>query len=138
VLIQPLDLANADFDKMAANVITKMGTIDLLINNGGVSQRALVKDSPMELYRQIMEVNFFGAVALTKAVLPAMIAKKNGQIVTISSLVGKIGSPLRSGYAASKHALHGFFDSLRAEVSDANISVLLVCPGFIKTNISVI
>ena len=72
VLVQPLDLTNAaDFDKIAADVITKMGTIDLLINNGGVSQRALVKDSPMELYRQIMEVNFFGAVALTKAVFSA-------------------------------------------------------------------
>ncbi|MES2646106.1 MAG: SDR family oxidoreductase [Bacteroidota bacterium] len=138
VLILPLDLTHSDgFQSMAADIVKQMGAIDILVNNGGVSQRALVKDASIELYRQIMEINFFGTVAITKAVLPYMIAKKSGQIITISSLVGKIGSPLRSGYAASKHALHGFFDSLRAEVQDENIKVLMVCPGFIKTNISV-
>jgi dehydrogenase/reductase SDR family member 7B len=138
VFVQPLDLAYSDgFEKIAADVVKQMGKIDILVNNGGVSQRALVKDAPLDLYRQIMEINFFGTIALTKAVLPFMMANKSGQIITISSLVGKIGSPLRSGYAASKHALHGFFDSLRAEVQDDNIKVLMVCPGFIKTNISV-
>src|SRR5206468_1649721 len=95
---------------------------------------ALVKDSPVELYRQIMEVNFFGAVALTKAVLPFMMANKSGQIITMSSLVGKIGSPLRSGYAASKHALHGFFDSLRAEVINDNIKRFF--PGLVNGIVS--
>ncbi len=138
VLLTPLDLTHSTgFETMAADVVKEMGVIDILVNNGGVSQRALVKDTSVELYRQIMEINFFGTIALTKAVLPYMIANKSGQIITISSLVGKIGSPLRSGYAASKHALHGFFDSLRAEVADDNIKVLMVCPGFIKTNISV-
>lgn len=137
VLVQPLDLSRSEnFETIAKNVLSKMKTVDILVNNGGVSQRALVKDSPLELYRQLMEVNYFGAVALTKAVLPEMIAKKKGYIISMSSLVGKIGSPLRSGYAASKHALHGFFDSLRAEVYDDGISVLMVCPGFIKTNVS--
>jgi dehydrogenase/reductase SDR family protein 7B len=137
VLVQVLDLSDTtNFDTIAADVKNQMGNIDLLVNNGGVSQRALVKDSPLELYRQLMDINFFGAVALTKAVLPFMIANKSGHIITMSSLVGKIGSPLRSGYAASKHALHGFFDSLRAEVASDNIQVLMVCPGFVRTNIS--
>lgn len=138
VFVQPMDLTNAaGFKTIASQIKLRMGSIDLLVNSGGVSQRSLVKDSPMELYRQLMEINFFGTVALTKAVLPFMTENKSGQIITISSLVGKIGSPLRSGYAASKHALHGFFDSLRAEVQDDNIKVLMVCPGFIKTNISI-
>lgn len=137
VLVQPLDLSHPEsLESIGARVIKVLGTVDVLINNGGVSQRSLVKDTPFNLYRQLMEVNFFGAVALTKAVLPAMIAQQSGQIVTISSLVGKLGSPLRSGYAASKHALHGFFDSLRAEVFEDGINVLLVCPGFIKTAVS--
>jgi len=74
---------------------------------------------------------------LTKAVLPHFIAKNSGHFVTTTSIVGKIGTPLRSSYAASKHALHGFFDSLRAEVFDQNIAVTLVCPGFVSTNISI-
>eukprot|EP01035_Chromulina_nebulosa_P034964 gene34964-46975_t len=138
VLVQPLDLTKTEsLSAIAAQVFAQMHRVDILINNGGVSQRGLVKDTTMDVYRQLMEVNFFGAVALTKLVLPNMIANKSGQIVTITSLVGKIGTPLRSGYAASKHALHGFFDSLRAEVYDDNIKVLLVCPGFIHTNVSV-
>jgi short-subunit dehydrogenase len=138
VLVQPLDLTKTEsLSAIATQVFQQMKQVDILINNGGVSQRGLVKDTAMEVYRQLMEVNFFGAVALTKLVLPNMIAHKSGQIVTITSLVGKIGTPLRSGYAASKHALHGFFDSLRAEVHDDNIKVLLVCPGFIHTNVSV-
>lgn len=138
VIVQPLDLSQSEIlPAIAAKVKAAMERIDILVNNGGVSQRALVKDTPMELYRQVMEVNFFGTIALTKAVLPFMLEQHSGTIVTMSSLVGKIGSPMRSGYAAAKHALHGFFDSLRAEVHDDGLKVLLVCPGFIRTNISV-
>lgn len=138
VMVQPLDLADTTaINTIAAVVIEQVGSIDVLINNAGVSQRAFAKDSSMNLYRLLMEINFFGTVAVTKAVLPFMLANQSGQIITISSLAGKIGTPLRSGYAASKHALHGFFDSLRAELQDDHIKVLLVCPGFIKTNISV-
>lgn len=137
VLVQPLDLTETEgFTAITETVVKQVGNIDILINNGGVSQRSYVNDTPMDVYRALMEVNFFGAIALTKTVLPSMIANKDGHIVTISSIVGKIGSPLRSGYAASKHALHGFFDSLRAEVYDDNIKVLMVCPGFIKTDVS--
>ena len=138
VIVQPLDLMKQDsYESIVAELISQTSRIDVLVNNGGRSQRSLVKDTPLELYREQMEVNFFGAITLTKAILPYMLAANSGQVITISSLVGIIGSPLRSGYAASKHALHGFFDSLRAEIKDNNIKVLLVCPGFIKTNISV-
>jgi short-subunit dehydrogenase len=83
-----------------------------------------------------MAVNYFGTITLTKALLPNMLMHQLGHIVTITSLTGKFGSPFRSSYAASKHALHGFFDSLRAELNDAHIKVTLICPGFIRTNVS--
>lgn len=107
-----------------------------MIHNGGVSQRSLVIDTLIDVDKRIMVVNYLGTVALTKAILPHFIEKRVGQFVVTTSVVGKIGSPLRSSYAASKHALHGFFDSLRAENYQNNIVVTLVCPGFINTNIS--
>src|SRR5215510_7781660 len=135
--ILPLDVTQgAELPQKASVALGIFGGIDILVNNAGVTQRSLVKDTELDVYRKLMEVNFFGAVALTKAVLPSMIESKRGHIVAISSLVGKFGTPLRSGYAAAKHALHGFFDSLRAEVSDSGIKVLLVCPGYIRTDIS--
>jgi dehydrogenase/reductase SDR family protein 7B len=138
LLVLALDLNNqSDFEEKKNEVLSKFGRIDVLLNNGGVSQRSLAKDTPVEVDRKIFEVNFFGTIALTKTVLPVFLQQKDGMFVTITSAVGKFGSPWRSGYAASKHALHGFFDSLRAEVHDANVKVLLVCPGFIQTDVSV-
>ena len=138
LLILPLDLADAsNFEMKKAEALQKFGRIDILINNGGISQRSLAKDTPVEVDRKIFEVNFFGTLALTKALLPDFRKQQSGLIVTITSAVGKFGSPWRSGYSASKHALHGFFDSLRAEIYEDNIKVLLVCPGFIQTNVSV-
>jgi len=135
--ILPLDVTQgAELPQKASVALGIFGGIDILVNNAGVTQRSLVKDTELDVYRKLMEVNFFGAVALTKAVLPSMIESKRGHIVAISSLVGKFGTPLRSGYAAAKHALHGFFDSLRAEVSRHGIKVLLVCPGYIRTDVS--
>lgn len=135
--ILPLDISATDELEQKAKVALEIfGGIDILVNNAGVTQRSLVKDTELEVYRRLMEVNFFGAVALTKAILPSMIENKTGHIVVISSLVGKFGTPLRSGYAAAKHALHGFFDSLRAEVTRYGIKVTLVCPGYIRTDIS--
>lgn len=122
--------------ELAKKVIDKFGQIDILINNGGISQRSLAADTPINVDRKIMEVNFFAGVALTKAVLPYMTERKSGQIIVISSLMGKIGFFNRSGYAASKHALHGFYDSLRLELLESNIRVLIACPGYVKTNIS--
>ncbi len=136
-LILPLDLAkNDDYSGEVKKVLDRFEKVDILVNNGGVSQRSLAKDTPVTVDKQIMEVNFFGTIALTKAILPSMLANKSGMIVTISSSVGKFGSPWRSGYSASKHALHGFFDSLRTECYGDGLEVLLVCPGFIQTNVS--
>jgi len=136
-LILPLDLENIGNPKELVNtVINKFSKIDYLINNGGISQRSIVSETPIEIDRKVMEVNFFGTVALTKAVLPIMIKQKTGHIAVVSSVVGKFGFPLRSAYSASKHALHGFFESLRAENIENNIKVSLVIPGRINTLIS--
>lgn len=137
-LLLPLDLADqSNFEAKKDEVLKKFGSIDVLLNNGGVSQRSLAKDTAVDVDRRIMEVNYFGTVALTKTVLPTFIKQHGGMFATVTSAVGKFGSPWRSGYSASKHALHGFFDSLRAEHHTDNIKVLLVCPGFIQTNVSV-
>jgi len=137
ILILPLDLENiADADDLCKQVISKFGRIDVLINNGGISQRSLTKDTPIELDRKIMEINFFGTVALTKSVLPYMLKQQSGNIIVMSSIAGKFGFYFRSAYSASKHALHGFFESLRMEIYKDNVKVLIVCPGKIKTNIS--
>jgi short-subunit dehydrogenase len=137
ILVLPLDLTDeSTFEAKKAEVLKKFSHIDTLINNGGISQRSLARDTSVAVDRSIMEVNYFGTIALTKTLLPDFRAQKSGLYVVVSSVVGKLGSPWRSGYSASKHALHGFFDSLRAEEYDSGIRVLLVCPGFIQTNIS--
>ena len=113
------------------------GGIEILINNGGISQRDKAINTSIEVDRRLMEVNYFGTIALSKALLPAMIKRKKGHHVVITSAVGIISTPLRSSYAAAKHALHGFYDALRAEVYRDNIKVTMILPGFIKTNISI-
>lgn len=136
-MILPLDLENqASFEDKRNEVLQRFGGIDILVNNGGISQRSLASETDVAVDRKLMEVNYFGTVALSKSVLKHMMQRKSGMIVTVTSAVGKFGSPWRSGYAASKHALHGFFDSLRAEVYNDGIQILLVCPGFIQTNVS--
>jgi dehydrogenase/reductase SDR family member 7B len=110
--------------------------LDLLINNAGVSQRSYALDTTVEVDRKIMEVNFFGAVTITKGVLPWMIGSGGGHIVVISSMAGKYGFRMRTAYAASKHALHGFFETLRAEVHDKKINITMICPGRVQTDIS--
>ena len=136
-LVLPLDLEQPEsFGGLVERVMQHFGRIDLVIHCGGISQRAAVQDSPLALDQKIMAINYFGAVALTKVVLPIYLQQQSGHFVVISSVVGKFGTPKRSAYAASKHALHGFFDSLRAEVWRSHIRVTLVCPGYIRTNIS--
>ncbi len=135
--IFPLDISDFNaIEKTAAEVLKKVGKVDILVNNAGVSQRSLVKDTLFEVDEKIMKINFLGAVKITKAVLPAMLKGGGGNIVVISSVMGKYASPLRSAYAASKHALHGYFDALRAEVHDDNIAVTVICPGFVRTDVS--
>jgi short-subunit dehydrogenase len=128
-----------EIDKMqliTENLIAKFGKIDVLVNNAGISQRALVIETPIEVDRKIMEIDYFGTIALTKTVLPFMIKNGGGYIAVTSSISGKFGFPLRSAYAAAKHALHGFFETLRAETYEQNIKVLIAFPGRIKTDIS--
>ena len=133
----PLDLSDlSSLDNTAQKALQIHGRVDVLFNNGGISQRSKVLDTSFEVDRRIMDVNFMSAVKLSKLVLPSMIKNGGGHIVATSSVVGKIGSPFRSAYAASKHALHGYFDSLRAELGKEHIGVTLFCGGYIKTNIS--
>jgi short-subunit dehydrogenase len=136
-LILPLDLENLSSPSELVNsVVQKFGKIDYLINNGGISQRSVASETDLAVDRKIMETNYFGTVILTKAVLPIMIVQQQGHIAAVSSVVGKFGFPLRSAYSASKHALHGFFESLRAENTKNNIKVSLIIPGRINTMVS--
>lgn len=135
-LVLSLDLTNlSDVAAKVDSVINQFGRVDVLVNNGGISQRSTVGETPVDVDRKIMEVNFFGAVGLTKVLLPHL-RQSNGQIIVISSISGKFGFFLRSAYAASKHALHGFFESLALEEEDNGIRVTMVCPGKINTPIS--
>lgn len=138
IKILPLDLEHyLSLHEKAIEAIKWFGRVDILVNNAGVSQRSLVKDTHISVDKRIMDINYLGTVALTKAILPHFIENNKGQFVITTSIVGKIGTPLRSSYAASKHALHGFFDSLRAENHSNNITVTLVCSGFVNTNVSI-
>ncbi|MBX2873987.1 MAG: SDR family oxidoreductase [Saprospiraceae bacterium] len=138
IRILPLDVAQ--FEQVPATykqAVQDWGPPNIVINNAGVSQRELVKDTDFSVDEKIMDVNFLGAVAVTKAVLPDMLARKSGQIVVISSVMGKIGTPFRSAYAASKHALQGWFDCLREEVLKDNLKVTIICPGYVHTNATI-
>jgi dehydrogenase/reductase SDR family member 7B len=118
------------------DVVKREGRIDMLLNIGGISQRALLKDTPLWLDRKIMEINYFGTIALTKAVLPHMLAGGGGHIAATSSITGRFGFPLRSAYSASKQALHGFFETLLMEHGKDNIRVSVLIPGRVQTAIS--
>ncbi|XP_032087273.1 dehydrogenase/reductase SDR family member 7B isoform X1 [Thamnophis elegans] len=120
----------------AKEILSCVDHVDILINNAGISYRGTIAETVIEVDRKVMETNYFGPVALTKALLPAMMKRRKGHIVTISSVQGKISIPFRSAYAASKHATQAFFDCLRAEVARFNIEVTVVCPGYIQTNLS--
>ena len=138
ITVLPLDLKN--FSSMAQYVekaLAVYGSIDLLINNGGVSQRSLIADTKMEVYQELMDINYMGTVALTKALLPYFIERKKGHFAVVTSVMGKFGSPYRSGYCGAKHALHGFFDVLRMEHEKDNVDVTLICPGFVQTNVTI-
>ncbi|MFN0088005.1 MAG: SDR family oxidoreductase [Blastocatellia bacterium] len=132
-----LDLTRLDdLPTKAALAEVQFGRVDILVNNGGISQRSRCVESAMAVEQAVMDTNYFGTISLTKAVLPAMLDRKSGQIVVVSSLAGHLSTPMRSAYAASKHALQGWFNSLRAEVWRDGIAVTMICPGFVRTNIS--
>ncbi|WP_340198768.1 SDR family oxidoreductase [Ascidiimonas sp. W6] len=137
IRIVPLDLLK--FEQMETYVklaLECFGSIDILINNGGISQRSLIAETSFLVDKQIMETDYLGTIALTKALLPHFLAKKQGYYVTVTSLMGKFGTPYRSSYCGAKHALHGFFDVLRMEHEKDGIDVTLICPGFVNTNVA--
>jgi short-subunit dehydrogenase len=137
IMVLPLDVTNeATMDEKVNAAKAHTGRIDMLINNAGISQRSLCMDTTMETYRKLFEVDVFGQMALTKAVLPTMLSQKEGHIAIMSSVAGKIGVPYRTGYCAAKHAVMGFYDALRAEMSESGISVTTITPGFIRTNVA--
>lgn len=137
-LILPLDLEQSEnFPDLARQVMEHYGKIDFLFNNGGLSQRSNASETDLSVDRYIMEVNYFGNIALTKAVLPYMIKQKSGHIIVISSIAGKFGFFLRSAYSASKHALQGFYESLALEEERNGVKVTLGYPGKINTSISI-
>lgn len=128
-----------DYDALpdiVAKAIAKWGQVDVLINNAGISQRSKILDTDMDTYRKIMEVDLFAPIALTKLVLPHMVERGAGLIVANSSIAGIAGAQLRSGYCAAKHAMHGFFETLRAEYYNEGIRVSMVIPGFVRTNVT--
>ncbi|MFG0379494.1 SDR family NAD(P)-dependent oxidoreductase [Pseudomonas sp. zbq_18] len=113
------------------------GHIDCLINNAGISQRSLALDTRFEVYRQLMEVDYLAPVALTQALLPRMVARGSGQLAVVSSVAGKVGAPLRTGYCGAKHAVIGYFEALRAEVEQAHgIGVSVILPGSVRTGVA--
>lgn len=137
ILVLPLDVTDeAQIATATAHAKAFTGSIDMLINNAGISQRSLCVDTDMATYRKLFEVDVFGQIALTKEVLPIMLAQGSGHMVVTASVAGKIGVKQRTGYCAAKHAMMGFFDALRAEVEDSGIQVSTITPGFIRTNIA--
>ncbi len=132
----PMDLADPDaIAAAAADVARVEKRVDVLVHNAGQTQRALISDAGVDIYRRLFEVNFFGPLALTKAAMPTMAG--GGRVVVVSSIAAYYSSPYRSGYNASKKALHGLFDAFRAEAHRDGISVLLVVLGSVRTKVSV-
>jgi short-subunit dehydrogenase len=136
LFVLPLDLCSSgQIANKVSTAIQQWGVIDYVIHNAGLASRALIQDTDMDIYRTVMETNFFGPVALTKAVLPHMLENNKGHFVVISSLSGEYGVPRLSAYSSAKHALHGFFESMRAEMVNYKIKVSIIIPGFINTAI---
>ena len=136
-LILPFDTTDMEaLPAIAAQAEGWHGRIDVLVNNAGISQRSLAKDTGFEVYRRIMEVDFFGPLRLTQLVLPAMLARGSGHFINISSVAGKVGSVLRTAYCAAKHALVGYSDALRGETAHAGIRVTVVTPSFVRTGVA--
>jgi short-subunit dehydrogenase len=138
IRILPLDLSKPEhLNKKAEKALKIFGKIDIMVHNAGVASRDLVLNTDLNTDKKIMNTNYFGAIVLTKALLPSMLEKKSGHFVVVSSVSGIYGVPRLSAYSASKHALHGFFESLRAEVAKEDIKITMVVPGFVRTNITV-
>ncbi len=116
--------------------VARMGHIDILSNNAGISQRSLALDTDFEVYRQLMEVDFFAPLRLTQLLLPHMVARRRGALINNASIAGKFGSPMRTGYCAAKHAVVGWSDALRAEIGQYGVAVHVVTAGYIATSVA--
>ncbi|MDF1660414.1 MAG: SDR family oxidoreductase [Planctomycetota bacterium] len=137
VHVLPVDLSQADqLDEICQKALAWKGRVDVLVNNAGISQRSLALETDLQTCRKIMELNFFAPVALCQGIVPSMIENKDGRIVIVSSVAGFVGTPKRSSYSASKHACQGWFDSLRAELDGTGVSVTVVAPGYVSTDIT--
>jgi len=135
ILVLPLDsLKFNTHEKLTQDVLKYFGKVDILVNNAGRSQLSLVEKTSLEVDRALLDLNVIGFISLTKAVLPHMIERHNGQIVVVSSIAGKVGQPFTATYCASKHALQGYFDTARLELAEHNIHVQTVLPGPVKSN----
>lgn len=133
----PFDLADTSgIEKIVEQQISALGRMDFLLNIGGISQRSRIDETPLWLDRKIFEINYFGTIALTKAILPYMIRQQSGHILATSSISGRFGFPLRSAYSASKQALHGFFETLYLENKQFHINSSVIIPGRVRTAIS--
>lgn len=137
VAVLPLDLTDFDADQAVAAANAFFGPVDVLVNNAGWSQRSLLVDTGMDVYRRLMELDYFAPVALTRAIVPGMRARRHGHIVMIASVAGKIGAPMRTGYCAAKHALTGFTEAARAELWRDGLKFTTIYPGFVRTQITI-
>jgi len=135
ILVLECDVTNEKDCQDAVNqVLKKFGQIDILFNNAGITQRGLFEKTDIKVFKKVMDVNFFGSLYCTKAALPSLI-KSKGMIMVNESIAGVAPLLGRTGYSASKHALHGMFTSLRCELRHKGVHVMIACPGFIKTNL---
>jgi short-subunit dehydrogenase len=137
-LVLPFEATNYDsLAEVVAQAWGWQGRVDCLINNAGISQRSLALDTRLEVYREIMEIDYIAPVALTQLLLPHMVERGSGHIAIVSSVAGKIGAPLRTGYCGAKHAVVGYFEALRAEVEQAHgVGVSVILPGSVNTGVA--
>ena len=137
VVVLPYDFSDPDgVRELADTAWTALGGLDIVYCNAGISQRTNVEDTSMDMVRKIMEINYFAPVAIARAILGPMVTRGGGHIAVTTSIAGRFGFPLRCGYSSSKFALYGFFETLQAEYYDKGIMVTIVCPGRVRTNIS--
>lgn len=135
--VLPLDLENLEqLPEKASIAVSHFGRIDYLVHNAALAIRDYAMSTGLAIDQKIMKINYFGSVVLTKQVLPQMLQRGSGHIVVLSSLSGKYGVPRTSSYAASKHALHGFYETLRSEIHDSGVLITIIVPGIIRTNIT--
>jgi dehydrogenase/reductase SDR family member 7 len=137
-MVLPFDVLDFDEHEKAFNkIVDSFGRVDVLVLNPGRTQRALAMDTPIRETRDLFELNYFSYINLAKLVVPTMTSRKSGgQVIILSSIAGKLGTPIASSYSSTKYALHGYFDALRAEVHTKNVNIQLVCPGPVKSEIS--